>query len=427
MVHEDYGIGIYRGVEQITVENASKDYLKIEYAAGGTLYILPSELSALQKYAAADTEAKPKINKLGTQEWNGTKAKVRGAVAEVAEDLVKLYAARQALSGHAFAKDTVWQREFEDNFPYAETDDQIRCITEIKTDMEAPTPMDRLLCGDVGYGKTEVAFRAIMKCVMDGKQAAILVPTTVLARQHYFSAVERFSGYPVKVDMMSRFRTKNQQEDTLRKVKAGQVDLLVGTHRILQKDIRFKDLGLLVVDEEQRFGVAHKERIKQMAQGIDVLTLTATPIPRTLNMALSGIRDMSTIEEPPADRYPVQTFVMEHSNGIIDDAIRKEIMRGGQVYYLHNKVDSIERTALKIKEFLPDANIGIAHGKMSEDELFDILALTEGDEFRQKSLSRISNTLNSSKRKSEELEEIIEFFNKNDLVMVKAALEKLSR
>ena len=295
-------------------------------------------------------------------------------------ELIQLYAARKRQSGYAFSADAPWQKEFEDNFPYPETDDQLRCIADIKHDMESPIPMDRLLCGDVGFGKTEVALRAVMKAVMDGKQVAILVPTTVLAQQHYQTAVARFRGFPVTIDVLSRFRTPKMQQQTLQKLRAGSVDLIIGTHKLLQKTVQFKDLGLLIVDEEQRFGVSHKERLKEISKGVDVLTLSATPIPRTLNMALSGIRDMSTIEQPPADRYPVQTFVMEYSEPIVDDAIRREIERGGQVYYLHNRTETIDQCAAAIKRRIPGISVGVAHGQMGEDALGDVMqSMAEGE------------------------------------------------
>ena len=298
----------------------------------------------------------------------------------MAGELIQLYAARKRQSGYAFSADAPWQKEFEDNFPYPETDDQLRCIADIKKDMESPIPMDRLLCGDVGFGKTEVALRAVMKAVMDGKQVAILVPTTVLAQQHYQTAVARFRGFPVTIDVLSRFRTPKMQQQTLQKLRAGSVDLIIGTHKLLQKTVQFKDLGLLIVDEEQRFGVSHKERLKEISKGVDVLTLSATPIPRTLNMALSGIRDMSTIEQPPADRYPVQTFVMEYSEPIIDDAIRREIERGGQVYYLHNRTETIDQCAAAIKRRIPGISVGVAHGQMGEDALGDVMqSMAEGE------------------------------------------------
>ena len=344
VVHENYGIGRFVAMEQIKVDNAVKDYIKIAYQGSDTLFIPATQLDMVSKYIGGGSEdGNVRLNKIGSDAWQKTKAKARKAAKDMAGELIQLYAARKRQLGFAFSPDAPWQKEFEDNFPYPETDDQLRCIADIKHDMEAPTPMDRLLCGDVGFGKTEVALRAVMKAVMDGKQVAILVPTTVLAQQHYQTAVSRFRGFPVNIDVLSRFRTAQQQKATLQKLRAGSIDLIIGTHKLLQKTVEFKDLGLLIVDEEQRFGVSHKERLKEISKGVDVLTLSATPIPRTLNMALSGIRDMSTIEAPPADRYPVQTFVMEHNNAIIDDAIRREVERGGQVYYLHNRTETIDQ------------------------------------------------------------------------------------
>ena len=380
VVHEHHGIGRFVGVERIQVDKVWRDYIKIAFAGTDFVFVPATGLDLVSKYIGNPEQEHVRLSKLGGVSWQKTKQKAKKSATDLAEQLLKLYAARQKNPGFAFAPDDDWQRSFEEAFPYEETEDQLFCAQEIKRDMERPVPMDRLLCGDVGFGKTEVAFRAIMKCLLSGKQAAVLVPTTVLARQHYFSAVERFSGYPVKVDMMSRFRTSNQLQETLRKVKNGQVDLLVGTHRILQKDIHFKDLGLLVVDEEQRFGVAHKERIKQLAQGIDVLTLTATPIPRTLNMALSGIRDMSVLEEAPMGRQPVQTYVLEQNDAILRDAIRRELSRGGQVYYLHNRIDSIDKTALKLQEQFPDVPIAVAHGRMTEEQMSDVMTRMYGGE-----------------------------------------------
>ena len=381
VVHENYGIGRFVAMEQIRVDGAIKDYVKIAYQGSDTLFVPATQLDMVSKYIGGGGEdANVKLNKIGTDAWQKTKTKARKAAKDMAGELIKLYAARKRQQGFAFAADSPWQREFEDNFPYPETDDQLRCIADIKSDMESPTPMDRLLCGDVGFGKTEVALRAIMKCIMDGKQAAILVPTTVLAQQHYQTTVARFRGFPVNIDVLSRFRTTAQQNRTLQNLRAGQVDLIIGTHKLLQKSVQFKDLGLLIIDEEQRFGVSHKERLKEMSQGVDVLTLSATPIPRTLNMALSGIRDMSTLEEPPADRYPVQTFVMEHNNAIIDDAIRREIERGGQVYYLHNRVETIDQCAGALKRRIPGLNVAVAHGKMGEEALGDVMhAMADGD------------------------------------------------
>ncbi len=373
VVHENYGIGRFVAMEQIRVDGAVKDYVKIAYQGSDTLFVPATQLDMVSKYIGGGEDANIRLNKIGTDTWQKTKVKARKAAKDMAAELIQLYAARKRQEGFAFAADSPWQREFEDNFPYPETDDQLRCIAEIKDDMESPTPMDRLLCGDVGFGKTEVALRAAMKAIMDGKQAAILVPTTVLAQQHYQTAVARFRGFPVNIDLLSRFRTPTQQKRTLENLRAGQVDLIIGTHKLLQKSVQFKDLGLLIVDEEQRFGVSHKERLKEISKGVDVLTLSATPIPRTLNMALSGIRDMSTIEVPPSDRYPVQTYVMEHNNGILDDAIRREIQRGGQVYYLHNRVETIEQFAASLKRRIPDISVAVAHGKMSEDALSDVM------------------------------------------------------
>ena len=381
VVHENYGIGRFVAMEQIRVDGAVKDYLKIAYQGSDTLFVPATQLDLVGKYIGGGSEdSNVRLNKIGSDAWQKTKAKARKAAKDMAGELIKLYAARKRQSGFAFAADSPWQREFEDNFPYPETDDQLRCIADIKHDMESPIPMDRLLCGDVGFGKTEVALRAVMKCIMDGKQAAILVPTTVLAQQHYQTAVSRFRGFPVNIDVLSRFRTAAQQRQTVANLRAGSVDLIIGTHKLLQKNIAYKDLGLLIIDEEQRFGVSHKERLKEISQGVDVLTLSATPIPRTLNMALSGIRDMSTIEEPPADRYPVQTFVMEHNNAIIDDAIRREVERGGQVYYLHNKVETIDHVASALQKRIPGLSVAVAHGQMNEDALGDVMhAMADGD------------------------------------------------
>ncbi len=381
VVHENYGIGRFVSMEQIKVDGAVKDYVKIAYQGSDTLFVPATQLDLVSKYIGGGSEeSNVRLNKIGTDAWQKTKARARKAAKDMAGELIQLYAARKRQEGFAFAADSPWQQEFEDNFPYPETDDQLRCIAEIKGDMESPVPMDRLLCGDVGFGKTEVALRAVMKAIMDGKQAAILVPTTVLAQQHYQTAVTRFRGFPVNIDMLSRFRSANQQKTTLQNLRAGQVDLIIGTHKLLQKTVEFKDLGLLIVDEEQRFGVSHKERLKEISKGVDVLTLSATPIPRTLNMALSGIRDMSTIEIPPADRYPVQTFVVEHSNTILDDAIRREIERGGQVYYLHNRVETIDQCAAALKRRIPGLQVAVAHGKMNEDALGDVMqSMADGD------------------------------------------------
>ena len=380
VVHDNYGIGRFVGMEQIKVGAAVKDYIKIAYQGTDTLFVPATQLDLVSKYIGGGEEANVRLNKIGSDAWQKTKAKARKAAKDMAGELIQLYAARKRQSGYAFSADAPWQREFEDNFPYPETDDQLRCIADIKKDMESPTPMDRLLCGDVGFGKTEVALRAVMKAVMDGKQVAILVPTTVLAQQHYQTAVSRFRGFPVNIDVLSRFRTPKQQAKTLQEVRSGNVDLIIGTHKLLQKSVQFKDLGLLIVDEEQRFGVTHKERLKEISKGVDVLTLSATPIPRTLNMALSGIRDMSTIEEPPADRYPVQTFVMEFNPAVIDDAIRREIERGGQVFYLHNRTETIDQCASALQKRIPGLRVGIAHGQMTEDALGDVMSdMAEGE------------------------------------------------
>ncbi|MBS6281563.1 MAG: transcription-repair coupling factor [Oscillospiraceae bacterium] len=381
VVHEHHGIGRYVGMVKMTADGVQKDYVKINYAGADVLYVPATQLDLVSKYIGAgeNVEAK-KLSKLGGADWEKAKTRAKKAVADLAKGLIQLYAERQRLPGYAFSSDSPWQKEFEDQFEYTETDDQLRCIAEIKRDMEKAAPMDRLLCGDVGYGKTEVAFRAIMKCVLDGKQAAILAPTTVLARQHYLTAKRRFAKFPVEIDVVSRFRTAGQMRATLQKLQAGKIDLLIGTHRLFQKDVKFKDLGLLVVDEEQRFGVAHKEKLKELSKQVDVLTLSATPIPRTLNMALSGIRDMSTLEEPPQDRLPVQTYVLEHDWGVLADAMKRELERGGQVYYLHNRVETIERTAARIQALLPEARIGVGHGKMTQEELSDVMShMTDGD------------------------------------------------
>ena len=381
VVHENYGIGRFVAMEQIKVDGAVKDYIKIAYQGSDTLFVPATQLDLVSKYIGSGGEdSNVKLNKIGSDAWQKTKTKARKAAKDMAGELIQLYAARKRQEGFAFAADSPWQQEFEDNFPYPETDDQLRCISEIKGDMESPAPMDRLLCGDVGFGKTEVALRAVMKAVMDSKQVAILVPTTVLAQQHYQTAIARFRGFPVNIDVLSRFRSAAEQHRTLQNLRSGTVDVVIGTHKLLQKSVQFKDLGLLIVDEEQRFGVSHKERLKEISKGVDVLTLSATPIPRTLNMALSGIRDMSTIEEPPADRYPVQTYVIEHSNAIIDDAIRREVERGGQVYYLHNRVETIDQCAGALKRRIPGLSVAVAHGKMGEDALSDVMsAMADGE------------------------------------------------
>ena len=381
VVHEHHGIGRFVAMEQMRIDGAVKDYIKIAYAGTDVLFVPATQLDLVSKYIGNGGETETvRLNKMGTDTWQKTKARARKAAKDMAAQLIKLYAARKRQSGYAFAADSPWQTEFEDNFPYPETDDQLRCIAEIKNDMESPVPMDRLLCGDVGFGKTEVALRAVMKAIMDGKQVAILVPTPVLAQQHFQTAISRFRGFPVNIDVLSRFRTPAQQKVTLQKLRAGAIDLIIGTHKLLQKTVEFKDLGLLIVDEEQRFGVSHKERLKEISKNVDVLTLSATPIPRTLNMALSGIRDMSTIEEPPADRYPVQTFVLEHNNAILDDAIRREVERGGQVYYLHNRVETIDQCASALVRRIPGLQVAVAHGKMGEEALGDVMqAMAAGE------------------------------------------------
>lgn len=372
VVHENHGLGIYRGIEKIEVDAVVKDYIKIEYADNSNLYILATQLDLIQKYAGADAKA-PKINKLGSKEWTNTKTRVKTAVKNIAKDLVEIYAERQNKKGYEFGKDTVWQREFEDLFPYEETYDQLRAIEDTKRDMESDKIMDRLICGDVGYGKTEIAIRAAFKAVQDGKQVAVLVPTTILAQQHYNTFTQRMKEYPIRIDMMSRFRTAKGVADTKAGLKTGEVDIVIGTHKLLGKDIAYKDLGLLIVDEEQRFGVTHKEKIKQMKKDVDVLTLTATPIPRTLHMSLVGIRDMSVLEEPPVDRIPIQTYVMEYDDEMVREAINRELIRGGQVYYVHNRVNDIDEVTNRISKLVPDANVVFAHGQMSERKLEQIM------------------------------------------------------
>ena len=375
VVHAHHGIGRFVGMMRMPVDGVEKDYIKIAYAGSDSLYVPATSLDLVSKYiGGGEDNERTKLNKLGGSEWSRTTKKAKAAAQDLAKGLIELYAQRQRLGGFAFSPDSPWQREFEDAFEYTETDDQLRAIREIKADMEKPIPMDRLLCGDVGYGKTEVALRAVMKCIMDGKQAAILVPTTVLAQQHYATAVSRFRSFPVTVEVLSRFRSPRQIRDVLERTRQGRVDLLIGTHKLLQKNVEFKDLGLLIIDEEQRFGVKHKENLRERSRQVDTLTLSATPIPRTLNMALSGIRDMSAIEEPPQDRQPVQTYVLEHDWGILGDAMRRELARGGQVYFLHNRVENIESTAGRIRQLLgEDAAVAIAHGKMTEAELSRVM------------------------------------------------------
>lgn len=374
VVHINHGIGVYEGIETLEFDGATKDFIKLRYAGTDVLYVPCNNLDTISKYigSKSDTDGGVKLTKLGGTEWHKTKSRVKSGARDIAKQLIELYSQRRQLKGHAFSSDTEWQKEFEDAFEYRETDAQLRSVEEIKKDMESEIPMDRLLCGDVGFGKTEVAMRGIFKCVMDGKQAAILVPTTILAWQHYKTLLTRFRGFPIKIDMLSRFRTKKQQDETVSNIKKGIVDIVVGTHRLIQKDVQFSDLGFLVVDEEQRFGVTHKERLKEISKNVDVLTLSATPIPRTLNMALSGIRDMSLLEEAPSDRFPVQTYVMEHDIAILVEAIRREVNRSGQVFYLLNDIDLLERRAYEIKQRLPDVNIATAHGKMNREELSEI-------------------------------------------------------
>lgn len=372
VVHVNHGIGIYRGIEKIETDMITKDYVKIEYDKGGVLYVLATDLSDLQKYASSSAK-KPKINSLNSLEWKKTKTKTKAAVRDIAEELVSLYAKRQHEKGFTFSKDTVWQTEFEEAFPFDETEDQLRAIEQTKEDMESAKIMDRLICGDVGFGKTEIAIRAAFKAVMDGRQVALLVPTTILAQQHYNTFSQRMKDYPMNVDMLSRFRTPAQQKKTIERLKKGEVDIVIGTHRLLSKDIQFSDLGLLIVDEEQRFGVTHKEKIKQLRANVDVLTLSATPIPRTLHMSLVGIRDMSVLEEPPVDRLPIQTYVMEHNDEIIREAISRELARGGQVYYVYNRVNGIEDVSARLQKMLPQANIAFGHGQMQQHQMERIM------------------------------------------------------
>ena len=372
VVHESYGLGIYRGIEKVEIEKVAKDYIKVEYRDGGSLHILATRLDMLQKYASADSKT-PKLNKLGSKEWGKTKSKVKGAVNEVAKDLVELYAIRQQKKGFAFEKDTVWQKEFEEMFPFEETQDQMEAIEATKADMESTRIMDRLICGDVGFGKTEIAIRAAFKAVQDGKQVAFLVPTTILAQQHYNNFVQRMKDFPVRIDLMSRFKTKAEQKQTVTDTKKGLVDILIGTHRILSQDIQYKDLGLLIVDEEQRFGVTHKETLKHLKENVDVLTLSATPIPRTLHMSLVGIRDMSVLEEAPSQRIPIQTYVCEYNEEMVREAIVRELSRGGQVYYVYNRVNTIEDMTAFIQNLVPEANVTSAHGQMREHELEKIM------------------------------------------------------
>ena len=372
VVHENHGLGIYQGIEKIEVDKISKDYMKISYAQGGNLYIPATQLDLIQKYASADAK-KPKLNRLGTQEWTKTKTRVRGAVREIAKDLVRLYAARQEQEGYVYGEDTVWQREFEEMFPFEETEDQLLAIEAVKRDMMSHKIMDRLICGDVGYGKTEIAIRAAFKAVQEDKQVVYLVPTTILAQQHYNTFAQRMKDFPVRVDLMCRFRTPAQQKKTIEDTKKGLVDIVIGTHRVLSDDLKFKDLGLLIIDEEQRFGVQHKEKIKKLKENVDVLTLTATPIPRTLHMSLIGIRDMSVLEEAPNDRMPIQTYVMEYNDEMVREAIERECGRQGQVYYVYNRVEDIAEITGHIQKLVPDVTVEYAHGQMKEHQLERIM------------------------------------------------------
>ena len=372
VVHEAHGIGIFDGINRITQGGVTKDYIKIKYAKSDVLYVPVTQLDLVSKYIGAAENGGVRLNRLGGSEWQKTRKRVKAAVKDMAKQLTALYAKRMAVKGYAFSPDTDLQNDFERRFEYEETDDQLRCINEIKRDMERETPMDRLLCGDVGFGKTEVALRAAFKCISEGKQCALLVPTTILAMQHYNTIIRRFGEMPVSVGLLNRFVSPKEQAKIIADLKCGRLDMVVGTHRLISKDVSFKNIGLVIIDEEQRFGVAQKEKLKEQYPFVDILTLSATPIPRTLNMALSGLRDMSSIDEAPGDRHPVQTYVLEYNLGVITDAINKEIRRGGQVYYLHNRVESIERCAGVLKAKLPDINIGIAHGQMSEDELTDV-------------------------------------------------------
>ena len=373
VVHEAHGIGIFDGINRITNDGVTKDYIKIKYAKTDVLYVPVTQLDLVSRYIGAATEnGMIKLNQLGGTGWQKTRTRVKKAVKDMAKQLTALYAKRMSVKGYAFGPDTDLQNDFERRFEYDETEDQLRCINEIKRDMERDVPMDRLLCGDVGFGKTEVALRAAFKCISEGKQCALLVPTTILAMQHYNTIVRRFGEMPITVKLLNRFVPPKQQEKIITDLKCGRLDMVVGTHRLISKDVTFKNIGLVIIDEEQRFGVAQKERLKELYPFVDILTLSATPIPRTLNMAMSGLRDMSSIDEAPGDRHPVQTYVLEYNQGVLIDAINKEIRRGGQVYYLHNRVETIERCAAKLKQRLPDVNIGVAHGKMSEDELTTI-------------------------------------------------------
>ena len=372
VVHRTYGIGIYIGVNTIKADGTIKDYIKIKYKNDDILYVPTNQMDAIRKYVGGD-KIQPKINRLGSKDWENTKAKVKKNLREVATELIELYAKREKAQGFKFSEDTPWQQEFEAKFPYQETDDQLRCIEEVKKDMENPRPMDRLLCGDVGYGKTEVALRAAFKAVMDQKQVAYLAPTTVLAEQQYQEFKERMKDFPIKVEILNRFKSAKYQKEVIQKLKLGEVDIVIGTHRILSKDVEFKDLGLLIIDEEHRFGVKDKEKIKQYKTNIDVLTMTATPIPRTMHMSIVGIRDMSVIYEPPHNRKPVQTYVLEYDTEVIREAITKELERGGQVFYLFNNVQGIQKKADDISRLVPEAKVSYAHGQMTGNQIEEIM------------------------------------------------------
>ena len=372
VVHSAHGIGVFDGINKIDAHGIVKDYIKIKYAKGDVLYVPVTQLDLVAKYIGPKEDSKVKLNRLGSGDWQKAKSRVKSAVKDMAKELIELYSQRMNAKGHSFSRDGEWQRDFEQSFEYEETPDQLRCADEIKRDMQSSAPMDRLLCGDVGFGKTEVALRAAFKCVTDSKQCALLCPTTILAWQHYQSVTRRFENYPVRVELLSRFRKPKEQKEIIEKLRRGEIDMVIGTHRLVQKDVEFRDLGLVIIDEEQRFGVAHKERFKELYKNVDVLTLSATPIPRTLNMALSGIRDLSVLEEAPQNRYPVQTYVLEHEKGIINEAIRKELRRGGQVFYLHNNVETINAKAARIQHDIPEASVAVGHGKMSESELSSV-------------------------------------------------------
>lgn len=373
IVHENHGIGIFKGIEKIVTNGVSKDYLKLGYLDDGNIYIAINQMDLIQKYVVSNDGSVPKLNKLGTKQWSNTKSKAKKAVQALAKELLKLYAKRQSAKGFAFSKDTIWQKEFEDNFPYKETDDQLNAILDVKADMESTRVMDRLICGDVGFGKTEVAIRASFKAVQDQKQVVFLVPTTILAGQHFNTFVKRMEAYPITIKLLSRFVSQKQQKETINELKNGTVDILIGTHRVLSKDIEFKNLGLIIVDEEQRFGVVHKEKLKKLKENVDVLTLSATPIPRTLHMSMTGIRDMSVLEEPPSERIPVQTYVLENDPEFIKSAINRELNRNGQVYYLFNRVNNIDEETNRIQKLVPNARVAFAHGQMNERELEKIM------------------------------------------------------